>query len=285
MQIIIYADIIFLLNFLVDLVVLILTGLLLKEKMIWVKIGMGAMFGAGMLLFFMLSPLRGDSGWTTVFFVGTSMGAVVIAYGKKGILRKWFLSTTIMVLLGSIMNYLRYLTGIKVLRFLEWWVLFLLGVIILCLGGYRLILRMAPMSYVYPIQIRHGKQFVMEQAYLDTGNLLWDPLFHKPVVLLSETVVKRCLSEEENKIIEEYKKKGRLDYESLLREKVLRIDGFHEITYESVGNPSGKLLVVLLDEIKVSGSERILHRQPVAIGNPALFDGKCYQGLLHKDCV
>lgn len=287
MQITVYLDVIFLINFIADFFVLFITGVILKQRIVAWRLVTGAVFGAGMLLFFILSPFLQNGRTGAAICVGISMGAVAISYGRRngGLIRKWFLSTTIMVLIGSVMNYLRYISGETTLQLCKWMALFAgssIGVwILLC----YLKKTMGKTKGLYLIEIKHGNRITVERVYMDTGNFLRDPLFEKPVILLSERLVKSCLTEDEIDIIEQYKESGRLNYQVLLTNRLQKRDCFHEIAYESVGNPSGRLLCLLMDEIDIHGSDRILKRQPVAVGPEELFEGKGYQGLLHQDCI
>lgn len=287
MQITVYLDIIFIINFIADFFVLFLTGKIMKQRIVWWRMIAGAAFGAIMILFFILLPIASGKVTGPAFCIGISMGAVAISYGRKngGLIKKWFLSTTIMILIGSVMNYIKYLSGETALQICKWLLFFFVS----CFGVYILLLYIQKMTgqtkNLYLIVVKHGDRMIVDQMYLDTGNFLWDPLFGKPVILLSENLVKNCLTEEENKIIEQYKKNGKLDYQQVLTNKVQKRDCFHEIAYESVGNPSGKLLCLLMDEIDVQGTGTVLIKQPVAVGPEKLFEGKMYQGLLHRECI
>lgn len=287
MQITIYLDVIFFINFVADFFVLYITGVILKQEMVLWRLVAGAAFGAGMLLFFVLSPslFMGVAG--IAIYVGISMGAVAISYGgKRGeFFRKWFLSTTIMILTGSVMNYLKYIFHTDSLQISKW-ILYLLGsglCIFVIIYGLRNTVQTE--EQVYLIKLRHGDFKAAVPVYLDTGNMLWDPLYGKPVIVLSERIVKNCLTKEEAEVIEQYRKNGRLDYSTMLTGKIQRRDCFHEIAYQSVGNPSGKMLCMLMEEVSICEFGRILRKQPIAIGPGALFDGKLYQGLLHKECI
>ncbi|MCM1157126.1 MAG: sigma-E processing peptidase SpoIIGA [Bacteroidales bacterium] len=287
MQITVYLDVVFFINFTVNLFVLWLTGVLLKQKiMIW-RVFLAALSGAALLLPCILYPflLTGITG--VALCTGISMGAVAIAYGKKhgGLIKKWFLSTTIMVLLGGIMNYIKSITGIMSLSFSFW--LFFMAVS----GGLTVFFiylwkRMVHKERViYLIKIRHNQNLRFEHLYLDTGNMLWDPLFSKPVIVLSESVIYSVLTDEEREFVEEYRKNGRMNYEKMMLPEIQKRVCFHEIACASVGNLSGKMLCFLIDEITVEDTGRILKRQPVVIGPEGLFNTKRYQGLLHRECI
>lgn len=287
MQITFYLDIIFFINFIADFIVLLITGVILKQKIVLWRLLAGASFGAGMLLPLVCFPhlLMGKTGIAAC--VGISIGAVAISFGRKngGIIKKWFLSTTVMFLLGGIMNYFKQITDNTFIQLSVWMILFT-GSSLCGLGMihfWKHIIRKK--DNVYLIKVKHVNQIAVDQVYLDTGNMLWDPLFYKPVIMLSEKFVGRCITKEEEEIVKEYREKGKLDFEKTLTCNTLRKACFHEITYQSVGNPSGKLLCFLVEEIHISGSDRVLKKQPVAIGPSFLFEGKEYQGLLHRECI
>lgn len=287
MQITVYLDIIFFINFIADLMVLFLTGVILKQKIVFWRLLAGAFFGAGMLLPLVCFPhlLMGKTGIAAC--VGISMGAVAISFGRKNgnFIKKWFLSTTIMFLLGGIMNYFKGITDNTFIQLSVWMILFT-GSAFCGLGMLHFLKQtIQKEDNLYLVKIRYENQVAVDQVYLDTGNMLWDPLFYKPVIMLSEKFVKRCITKEEEEIVEEYREKGRLNFEKILACGTQRKACFHEITYQSVGNPSGKLLCFLVEEVHISGSDHVLKKQPVAIGPSFLFEGKEYQGLLHRECI
>ena len=285
MQLTIYIDLILGMNFIVDFFVLYLTGKILRQKVkIW-RLLLSALFGAGMLLGFVFFPALFVGIKGILMFIGISIGTGLIAYGMRRCVATWFLSTTIMILIGNAMNYLKSAMGIQSLRWFQWFIFFAISMVFVRYGLHLLQSVLQQEKNTYLVQIKHGEQRVVEHVLLDTGNLLKDPLYDKPVIVLSEKVVECCLSQDEQNIIKQYREKGKLDYSMLLTNHLQKKDGFHEITYQSVGNPSGKMLCMLLEEVVVTGCGRTLHRQPVAIAPSELFEQKTYQGLLHEDCI
>ncbi len=287
MQITIYLDIIFLINFVADFFVLYITGRILNKRIIFWKVVLGALVEATVLLFFLLFPST-LIGWRGIAIsIGVSMGAVVISYGGNGfsVLRTWFLSTTILTLIGGVMNYLKYLFHLSTLQILQWFFLFVLSSVVILLGLEIIKKTIRQSENLYLIQIKIGERVAVETVYMDTGNFLLDPIFQKPVIVLNENVICKCLMKDEIDIIREYKDNGRLDYNHLLSCQAQKKMCFHEITFQSMGNLSGRMLCVLADEVSILGRDKVLHRQPVAVAPELLFEGKTYQGLLHKECI
>ena len=287
MQITVYFDIIFLMNFIADFAVLYITGVITKKKIRLGKLIIGAAFAASSLLVFIMFPFL-LMGWKwIVFLVGISIGAVAIPYWERrwSFVRTWFLSTTIMVLMGGIMNYIRYIFRIEILQMLHWILLFAVSGLctLFFLSSIRKTIKRN--NSIYLVQIRNGEKTIVETLYMDTGNLLVDPVFCKPVVILSENVVCKCMIEEERLIVERYIKSGKLDYHALLSCRTQKKVCFHEISFQSVGRMSGKMLCMIVDEIRVLGEDAVLKKQPVAIVSNHIFAGSVYQGLLHKECI
>lgn len=281
MQVTVYLDLIFLINYVVDFYVLLITGWLVHQKTQMVRIGLGALFGSLCLLPFTLIPrlLMGVSG--VMLSTGISMGAVFIALGKAGgFMRKWFLSTTVMVLFGGIFHFLKGWFGRQQLTCYIWMILFMASGIILVMLIRLLKRNVYRGNQLYRIIISHQGRSVEEYVYMDTGNQLWDTLYNKPVLLLSEELMERLLSKEELYLIGEYKKKGYIDYSNPILLKTQKRMCFHEIAYQSVGKSSGKLLCFLLERMECREKNTCYTRQPTAIADAFLFQGKEYKGLL-----
>ncbi len=287
MKVTIYFDIIFFVNFVMDCFVLLLVNCILRLHTKWWRIVLGGIVGAISILFFVLNPFMWNPVWGTMLYIGISMGACLVCFGykRKQSVMIWLLSTTVMILIGSGMNYIRDLLGITTLDMAKWILCFgAAGIVIFCVGSY-VSKGMSIHKQIYVVKLRHHGRISLEQLYLDTGNFLWDPLLQKPVVLLSEEVVRECFTVEENRLLKEYFEKGILNYIRLHSNEMQMKSCFHEISYESVGNPSGRLLCFLMDEMELMDCKRILYKQPVAIAPESLFRGKPYQGLLQPDCI
>ena len=284
MHIILYLDIFLFLNFAVDLYCLCLTGYLMKQRMRWFRLVGGAMFGAGMLLPFMMYPesLMGIKGifWSA----GISMGAVGIALGRKGgLIKKWTLATTILIILGGIMNSLQIRFQITSFSF-GIWMLFISS----CAGAGMLLCAnvkeaVHKRNTLYSVQVKRGIRKTKGVVLLDTGNRLRDSLFGKPVIVMSDHFLNAIFTTEERRFIQTYQENGYIDYEGLLSLDTQRKMCFHEIAYQSVGNPSGRMLCFIAEEVAVSEGTRIFRKQPIGIGKDSLFADKSYDGLLFAD--
>ncbi|MBQ8086195.1 MAG: sigma-E processing peptidase SpoIIGA [Lachnospiraceae bacterium] len=284
MQITVYFDLIFIINFLVDFYVLFITGKIIRQKVDIVKIGLGALFGALAFLPLIFFPklLMGTSG---IFItVGISMGTVAIALGKTGgFIKKWFLSTTIMFLLGGTIQCIKLSFGIIHITFYKWMILFFsCACIVNVLIGHLLSERERG-QYIYKINVHNKDKEIEEYVFMDSGNRLWDTVYGKPVLILSKETIGEIVSKEESSFIEKYYENGKLDYSDPVFLKSYKGIHFHEISYHSVGKVSGKILCILVDSVEVTESKKLYLKQPVAIADGRLFQGKGYNGLIFSD--
>lgn len=284
MHIILYLDIYFILNFVVDLYGLTLAGYIMKQRLKVFRLFGGAIFGAGMLLPFMMYPesLSGIKGlfWTA----GISMGAVWIALGRKGgLVRKWVLATTILIGLGGIMNCLQMRWRITSFSFGIWMLFFTscASAMLIIAACVRDVLHKG--NVLYPVQISRGIKKKNGVILLDTGNRLKDGLFGKPVIVMSDHFLHDIFTREERRLIQSYQKKGYLDYPYLISLETQKKMCFHEIAYQSVGNPSGRMLCFVAEKVVLLDEGKTLMKQPIAIGMDSLFTTTSYDGLLFAD--
>lgn len=287
LQITVYMDVVFLIDAIVTLTSLFFTGKMLKKRIFWKKLLLATFFATISLFVFILFPFLFLDWKGMLLLLGVSIATVAIPYWecKLSFFRTWFYSTTIMMLQGSFMSYIKYISERFSLRISTWLLFFFVSTILVLVMLSVLRNTSKQCDNLILVKIIHGKQTAVETLYMDTGNCLIDPVFSKPVIVLNENLIRTCLSDEEKRIMEEYKKSGRLNYEKLLSCQSQKRICFHEISYRSVGKTSGKMLCLLIDEIKVLGSGKVLKKQPVAVAPAVLFDGTTYQGLLHKECI
>lgn len=285
MQITLYLDIIFCINTLANYIVLWITSCIMKEKTSMLRLFAGALTGAGLLILFLCLPRRYPVITGVASFVGISMGTIFITFGRIGFIRKWFCSTTIMFLTGSIMNYVKMITNQTVLTFCCWLFLFMAAILVTAFLVYAGRKNARVAENFFTVLLHNADKQVYCKVFLDTGNLLKDPLFGKPVLLVSKTIAEGCLNEEGCRMIEMYEKEKKIDYSQMLKSNAQQKNCFHEIAFCSVGNPSGRLLCFLVDELKVEGKTDIHRKQPVAVAPSYLFQETEYQGLIHRECL
>ena len=286
MQITVYADIIFLISFLISFYVVMITGWIIKEKISIKRAGVSALFEALSFLPLLFFPhlIMGIKG--VILSTLISMGTIIIAFGfKPGVIKRWFLSTTVLVFVGGIFNFIKNVFSVQKITIYIWMILFLISGVIAVVTIRFFIRIKGEREKILPVVITNCERECNCKLFVDTGNRLYDPLFKKPVILLSEKIVEKLLSDKELLIVKEYKKKGCIDYQNPIVLKSQKNICFHEVYYKSVGRSSGKLLCLLVDSVEVIAEKKVINDQPIAIADETLFTNREYKGLMYSDDV
>lgn len=285
MQIILYFDVIFLMNFIAEYVVLFITSKMCSQNVKKRRLILGALLETILFLLLFVFPIGKKRLFGVLYLVGSSMGIIALTFGKKALIKKWFCSTTILFLLGSLMNYLRMQNGQTVYGLCKWMLIFW-GASIIVMGMVCFLKqRKTFFSQLYTVVIKHRKREAKFLVYVDTGNFLKDPFLGRPVALVSEKIAFHCMTPKLRQVYENYKETGRLNYCQLPLEDGKTTELFFEITYQSVGNASGKLFCFLVDCMQIVEQEKRMKKQPIAIAPSYVFEGKEYQGLLYAECL
>lgn len=229
----VYLDLLVLLNFLVDLLLIVGTNRLsghgpgMKRALPAALLG-GVYAGACVLPGF---AFLGNTLWRMVCLAGIS----VIAFGAgEGGLRRGVLFVLLSMALGGIAGCMNR-GGFLAL------VLSAAGVCGLCVVGFRG--KVTPKRYV-SVEITCGANSATATALVDTGNTLRDPISGRSVLVVDETVAGRlCLLTKEQLSC---------PVETMATAK---LPGLRLIPYRAVGSPAGMLLAVRPDRVRIDGKE------------------------------
>ena len=248
----IYLDLVIILNFCVDFLLILGTNRLCGFPPGWGRTALAAALGgayAGVCVLPGLSFLNSTL-WRIVFL--GLMG--VLAFGWNiGALRRIVLFIFMSMALGGIA------LGIGSGGF---WavVMAAIGVALLCLIGFQG--RVSDNRFV-PIAVRHGGKSISLTALVDTGNTLRDPISGAPVVVADAKAGEVLLS---------------LSKEQLSHpvETIAQVAGLRLIPYHAVGQPAGLLLGIKAECVEINGkrTDCMVAFAPQSIGT-----GRDYQAL------
>lgn len=236
----VYADSLFLLEFVMNLYLLSLVNGMLKQKVRSRRIFVGALGGAFLSLLPFLLPFKLYFSIFLSFFVSAICMTVITfrAYGREQFRRVLEKLAISMVLLGGLLMFL--------LRFLFKGgdacpgicsVLLLGGVSYKLLQG--LVRRNSKEKSVYRVTL-FGEKSLCVEALVDTGNSLVEPISGKPVAVLDKEVFEKVFPQ---------------------KPKVFRL-----IPYHSIGKKSGVLPGYQLERIVVETRENTKEYREVYIG-------------------
>ena len=250
----VYLDLVVILNFLVDFLLLLgtnrLAGFPLAAKRCALAALLGAVFSGGCML-----PSLGFLGnalWRTVSL--TLMAVIAFGWGKSAVKR------------GGVFVLLSMALGGIALSFGRGNVLSL----VLCAGGVWLLCRAAfgetvgGREYI-PVTLSYGDNTVSITALRDSGNTLRDPITGEQVLIVSGEIAQKLtgLSQEEL----------HRPLETLARRP---IPGLRLIPYHSVGNSCGMLLGLRFENVKFGSRTQ---SAVVAFAAEGLGRGEMYQAL------
>jgi len=276
MQITFYVDILFLLSFVSNWITYWLTGLLVRKRNRYIRMTIGA--GASSLLFLLslFYPIISNGYNGVLFWIGVTVGITFFVFGKDHVVRNWFCSTTTMFLIGSVMTSLKTIINIPIITLGKWILLLISSVGLLVVFGKWIILKKQKGALICSIMICENGHPIIIKGLEDSGNLLIDPYTGRSVVLIQNEIVKLCVDTTVKQLVESYEMTGKIDYDFLLR--CDRKWGIHELSYQSVGAATGRLLCIYIDELYVN--QRRFKKQPIAVVQDHLFEDKKYQAIV-----
>jgi stage II sporulation protein GA (sporulation sigma-E factor processing peptidase) len=293
----IYADVVFIINIIMNSIILVLTawtaGISYK---IW-RIVLAAAVGSCYVLVTMLPTM--EIFHTIIIKIVMSFVLVLVAFGIR--------SRRIMFLLLSSFYVVAFILGGSIVGWLYFWQsnnyvsTLTIDVIRLpwknllwgsCLGSFliisivrRMLAGMTRRQHLYQIKIEYDGQVAELTAMLDTGNGLYTAIGRKPVVLVTQFVAESILNEDVVAFLRENKPEMWLvnltqcaDLKWLSRTQI--------IPYHGIGSRS-MLLAFRSDRLLVSSKAGVIDIDDVviAIYSGALSEDGTYAALLHPQII
>ncbi|MFA9463854.1 MAG: sigma-E processing peptidase SpoIIGA [Velocimicrobium sp.] len=251
---IVYIDIYFILNICIDYILLRVYGKVSRRKAYKVRQVIASMFGGvGAALDVLKIP-----------FPSILIVLIMIIIAFPGMKKVEIIKTTVYFYILSLLvgGGIFFLTeqGITVTHI--WQVLLGVFVIALCIekGANSFFIQARIIKNLYSIDLIMGKLKVSGIALLDTGNCLYDPFFHRPVMIAEYQLVKEM-------------------YDQIQEEKVIWIP------YHSLGKDHGLIPAMRADELIVYKEKEAISNKNVlvAIAKKGLSSKNQYQFILHED--
>lgn len=261
-----YADVTFLLNFVMDYLILWATGRLsgvkISHKRLLAASCAGGLYAVGYLLpflslFYYLPAKFGFS----VLLVLVGVKPASWAEFKKAFIFFYIISFTAA---GATVAF-SYLTETQG-RGGNYLYLWLLGGVIAALligvfGGRYLKNHVLPGILRFNVELTFGDNHCNGAGFLDTGNSLKDPLTSKPVIVAEYGLIKNCLPPEFQRAVEFN------DNEAAMLEGLMQSTWaarLRVIPFTSIGKKNGMMVGVRADQVVVTvGSQPVFHRNAV----------------------
>lgn len=112
---------------------------------------------------------------------------------------------------------------------------------------------------IYEVRFKRGKRMSKGRAFYDTGNQLKSVINGRGIAVLTWNLAKKLLDEQEK---EEYlRKRVKKDISG-----ENKIDGFYKIVYETIGEDSGIMPGIMVDEVEIKTEEGNILTKSIMIG-------------------
>lgn len=278
-----YIDIYFLINWTMDMILIILTGHVRKNKPSVFRYVLAAFFGS----VWSLAPVLAPDIWGWLFALASYIGICAlmcwVAYPIGGIRQMAAAIATLYLTtwgMGGILNFLYFQTNVGV--WLKnalygeyavpgvWWLFICAamvgGVWILAWDWYRYVNGSRKM--IYPVEIQMGEKRIKANALIDTGNRLYTP-GGSPVSIMDHGLAEEWLGDQE------------------VRQMDHRLEGgipYTLIPYQSIGREQGFLAVIKADRMIIhrDTSDETVTAPVIGISELCFSRGKEYQVILHS---
>jgi len=300
MEIKIYADVIFLVNWIMDFFILWVVAKLMRKSVSSHRILIGAGIGALLhgILFFIPFLHRM---YNVLGFLALAMIMIAFTFQPKGF--KEFFNLTIALHLiaaaiGGTAVALFYYTNLGVILTKSVYrgiqdfpvhILLLstiLSYALLKLGSYWITKHIKNKAY-YPIRIYFNGHTVDANALVDTGNSLYDPLTQTPVIIVEFIALEHFLPDSIRFLFLEKKENNLQIVTQTLEDSQEECLKIRMIPFSSLGTPNGMLIGFKPDQVDIISKKEVTVSKEVIIGiyNHTLSSDNTYQALLHPDII
>ncbi len=297
---IIYADVVFLVNFLMDTFIIFLTSILIKKRVNKFLILLGGFLGS---LFYCLLMFGFSSKFYNPF---TSLFTIVIpilivfrpkkikeflicfvtlnicAFFIGGVTTAFFFYTNAKSYLGELLNFSVANFSIKLLIFSSSFTYIVIKIFRLNISK-----KMQKKQHIVNVVLNYKNIRKNFNALIDTGNTLREPTTNKHVLILEFSICKDFLPNELKLLFYENKDKDISKiYEAI--EKIENLDflnSFKLIPFKSVGNENGMLIGIKADKMKIFDEEKthLIEDFYIAIANFELTTTNNFNALINPE--
>ncbi|MFW6015601.1 MAG: sigma-E processing peptidase SpoIIGA [bacterium] len=297
----IYIDTLFIINFMMDFLVLWTVGKLLKQITTWLKLISASAAGAFVICIIVIFPISNIMINIFIYYVLTSLLMIFIAFRPKNIKQtiKLIISLYLITFLigGSIVSlyyytkvgyYVNQIINGNIVGSIDFNTFFLASLIAFII--IKMILHyfsrvMTVQKNLYAAEIYMNGKKIEVQGLLDTGNNLYDPITKSPVIIVEYDAIKEIIPENVRNIIYDFINNNSTSfYEQMgeLHEYKIRL-----IPFSSIGE-SGMLIGMVSETVTISldyEKEFKLNDIVLAVYNKKLSQDNSYQILLHPKMI
>lgn len=291
---VLYLDVLLVINLVMDIIIFAIVSIIMNTKVKKFSLIVSGAIAAFTYCMFIVTPILKD--------IPSIMYAIIVPVlpilylfrpNKLNIfIRYYIVSMMVAMLLGGMAFSLWSLLGNDIgdISGISIW---MLVSIIIFLGGsfyllfYNIRRRFILPSFEYQTKfIRNGKELVLK-SILDTGNLLYTPINHKPVIVVYYDDIVELMTDSEEKVCKEYCN----NMQRLLEHRDKHLIRYI-IPFNSVGSSNGLIPGIEVDRIEINRGrynecrcDSIFENCVVGITMSPLFRQGSYKALLHPEYI
>lgn len=293
----IYIDVVFLENLVMNSIILVASGIILKKKMKWIRIILASSLGAIYTIIGYISVLEIYS--NLILKVILSILIIYIAFNPQTVKQLWkdlliFYLTSFVF--GGVAFALIYVVKpqdilMKNGLFLGTYPLktVLLAAIvafIIIVAAFAIVkTKFSKKDMFCDVEVELNNKIIKTRAMIDTGNLLKEPITNTPVIVLEHTLLYECVPKE---ILD--------NLESILGGELVKIpeevrneyiSKLKLIPFASLGKQNGMLVGIKADSLKIIQDDQEKENKNVIVGiyNKSLTKRGEYRALVGMDLI
>ena len=288
----IYIDVVFFENLIMNTIILIATGIILKQKMKWIRIILGGSLGAIYSIMTYISSLQIYS--NLILKIILSILIIYIAYNPQTVKQLWksilIFYLTSFVFGGAAFALIYIVKPQEILMknglFLGTYplktvILAAVVAFIILITAFTIVKsKISKKDMFCEIEVELNNKIIETKAMIDTGNLLKEPITNTPVIILEHTLLYDCMPKEilnnlENILggdFEQIPEKIKQEYVSKLK----------LIPFSSLGKQNGMLVGIKASKVKIVQEEQENEYENIIIGiyNKSLTKRGEYRALI-----
>lgn len=293
----IYIDVVFLENLVMNSIILVASGIILKKKMKWIRIILASSLGAIYTIIGYISVLEIYS--NLILKVILSILIIYIAFNPQTVKQLWkdvliFYLTSFVF--GGVAFALIYVlkpqdilmkNGLFLGTYpLKTVLLAAIVAFIIIIAAFAIVkTKFSKKDMFCDVEVELNNKIIKTRAMIDTGNLLKEPITNTPVIVLEHTLLYECVPKE---ILD--------NLESILGGELVKIpeeirneyiSRLKLIPFASLGKQNGMLVGIKADSLKIIQDDQEKENKNVIIGiyNKSLTKRGEYRALIGIDLV
>lgn len=278
-----YVDVIFMENFIINFIILLLTRKFSKEKTNNLKLIFGAFLGASyvILLFFSLPNIFYSFGFKIII----SIMIIIVSFGIKRIKNFLKIISTFYIIsfiMGGTAFALIYVVNFDFKQIIIWSII--LTIVLIYIAWDYIIKRNIQNKLIHVLHVNIMNTNKDIKAMIDTGNSLYDPLSKIPVIIVEYDALKEILPESIKNLF------SKEDYQSIFKiPNMVKDDKWMErlriIPYNSIGNENGLLLGIKPDNITIDENGKTLKDVILGIYAKKFSENNNYEAIIGPELI